>query len=51
MKVIPWFFGWLNALRLTEPRSAGAEINLGNTPLIQYPSWKYEQPGKAVTTG
>ena len=28
----PWVFGLLNVLRLTEPRSAGAEIDLGNSP-------------------
>jgi hypothetical protein len=29
---IPCVFGLLNVLRLTEPRSAAAEIDLGNTP-------------------
>jgi hypothetical protein len=29
---IPWGFGLLNVLQLTEPRSAVAEIDLGNTP-------------------
>jgi hypothetical protein len=29
---IPWVFERLNMLRLTEPRSAVAEIDLGNTP-------------------
>ena len=29
---IPWVFGLFNVLRLTEPRSAAAEIDLGNTP-------------------
>jgi hypothetical protein len=30
---IPWVFERLNVLRLTEPRSAVTEIDLGNTPL------------------
>jgi hypothetical protein len=29
---IPWVFGLLNVLRFTEPRSAVAEIDLGNMP-------------------
>jgi hypothetical protein len=29
---IPWVFERLNALRLTEPRSAVTEIDLSNTP-------------------
>ena len=34
---IPWVFERLNMLRLTEPRSAVAEIDLGNTPLTHAP--------------
>ena len=50
---IPWVFGLLNVLRLTEPRSAAAEIDLGNTPLTPPPFFSLSSPtgGEGVVVG
>src|ERR1017187_3042167 len=42
-----WVFGLLNVLRLTEPRSAAAEIDLGNTPLDEGGSTLNQLPQRA----